>query len=378
MGNSEGNAQRRLGETPGEYIPPAADGSGAGIDTREQRRQVRVQRRERARERRIQAWAMRVSGASYRQIATALGTTVKTAHADCQQELRDQRRMAAETNADRKAVMLAQLERAKLGLNAKVQAGDTKAADVLVKIIDRESKLLGTDAPARHAILARVDQHNTYDYDRPDDDAEVVSLMAPEHRAVYTQLRGREVHTLVAHKQLPPGDRIEVLAASYTSDELRAMVAHRKAKFRLAGYRNLRPQDVDAAKAQDAVYDARDRRRRMTDGWQLTVTPAGCIVTDANSSPLYRLVRVSGTGRWPPSAEHHGHDFVIDSDGIVTGLRFFEMVPDETGAVSYGLPGGGCVRCRTVAEHTLVVDNAQEPIVNVVTAEVLSDWDGES
>jgi hypothetical protein len=219
--NGEGNAPERLGETPGGYIPPS------GIYTREQRRQLRTQQREQAAQRRCQAWALRLAGVDYRSIGKALGVSTKQAFEDCRAERAELRKVANETTGDRKDIQLAQLEKAKTGLAAKIANGDTKAVDSLAKLIDLESRISGTMAPAKHAILANVHQHNTFELDEMDraDHTDrgkraMLNALTDEERRIYFETVARLRRIVLPDD---PERQAQVIAEACTLDELRVM-----------------------------------------------------------------------------------------------------------------------------------------------------------
>ena len=97
-------------------------------------------------DRRYEAIQLRREGKSYRDISAALGCSVSTAFSDVQKELQEVRK---KTREDAETVRDIELERLDLMLKAlfpKAQAGDTKAACTILKIMDRRAKYLGLDA----------------------------------------------------------------------------------------------------------------------------------------------------------------------------------------------------------------------------------------
>jgi len=89
------------------------------------------------------ALALRLEGKTYRTIGAALGVTVKQAYDDVQDALSEITREPAE------AVLQMELERLdevyEHMRRVMVREGDTKAAEVVLKSLDRRAKYLGLD-----------------------------------------------------------------------------------------------------------------------------------------------------------------------------------------------------------------------------------------
>jgi hypothetical protein len=134
----------------------AADRLPRDSDTKRANRAARAQRSEAARQRRFRAFGLRLDGWSYREIGQALQVSNKQAFADVQAEAEQLSKVAREGNSRRRQIMLAQIDRAKRHLAPKIAAGDIRAAETLVKLLDRESRLLGTDAPSKVAAVVAV------------------------------------------------------------------------------------------------------------------------------------------------------------------------------------------------------------------------------
>ena len=96
--------------------------------------------------RRIKALDLRLSGASYRQIAAALSTDVGTAHKDVQRALRETMQEAGDGV---RKVEVARLDRLLLAVWPKAVAGDTAAVHTALRIMERRAVMLGLDAPLR-------------------------------------------------------------------------------------------------------------------------------------------------------------------------------------------------------------------------------------
>lgn len=92
---------------------------------------------------------MRRRGMTYQQIGDALGVNRKTAWTYVQTALRER---ARETAPDRDALIGEQitvLETILEGLLPKAAAGDARAAEVVIRAMDRHARLWGLDAPVR-------------------------------------------------------------------------------------------------------------------------------------------------------------------------------------------------------------------------------------
>lgn len=105
-------------------------------------------------ERRRKAIAMKLAGATYEQIATALGYASRgAACVDIQRALEQS---LAEQHRDAEVMrheLVLQLEQVKRAMWPAMLNGDTKAADVVLKAVDRIAKLVGADAPTRVEVL---------------------------------------------------------------------------------------------------------------------------------------------------------------------------------------------------------------------------------
>lgn len=105
-------------------------------------------------ERRSKAVAMRLAGIDYDTIAQRLGYSDRgAAHKDISRAL-EQNVAELSRNADvLRQEELQRLDRLQAGVWAAAAAGDTKAVDTALKIIDRRCKLLGLDAPQRVEVV---------------------------------------------------------------------------------------------------------------------------------------------------------------------------------------------------------------------------------
>jgi hypothetical protein len=106
---------------------------------------------ERIAERRVRAFGLRKAGASYRQIAQQLGVSLNTAWADVTAELVELRTRTADDVRAYRDLELQRCDEMMLGLWPAVRAGDARAVFAAVKVMDRRARLLGLDAPTKHA-----------------------------------------------------------------------------------------------------------------------------------------------------------------------------------------------------------------------------------
>ncbi len=113
-----------------------------------------------AAERRRQAVALRLSGATYQQIGDKLGVTSSAAHLQVKQELETRAKQSEGKIVELRQIELARVDRVLLAIWDKVLKSDYKAIDKFVKLSERRAKLLGLDAPVQH----KVEQHNIIEY----------------------------------------------------------------------------------------------------------------------------------------------------------------------------------------------------------------------
>lgn len=102
-------------------------------------------------ERKRNALELRLAGASYRDIAQALGISPATAMQDCKEALADIPMQQAD---EMRTVELSRLDRLQRAVWPKAVKGDLQAVDRAIKIIDRRAKLFGLDAPQQVQITA--------------------------------------------------------------------------------------------------------------------------------------------------------------------------------------------------------------------------------
>ena len=97
---------------------------------------------------------MRLAGLDYDTIATRLGYASRgAAHTDISRALEAN---VAEMNRSAEVLRqeeLQRLDRLQAGVWTAAAAGDTRAVETALRIIDRRCKLLGLDAPVRHEVV---------------------------------------------------------------------------------------------------------------------------------------------------------------------------------------------------------------------------------
>lgn len=118
-------------------------------------------------DRRRQAVELRLDGMSYEAIADRLGwRSHSSAHAAVQDGLQDAIREPAESLIRLELLRLDELHRACWG---KAMAGDLRAVDRVLRVMERRARLLGLDKPAAVAVdVSHVD----------DLDAQISALVA--------------------------------------------------------------------------------------------------------------------------------------------------------------------------------------------------------
>jgi DNA-binding CsgD family transcriptional regulator len=126
-------------------VPPKAPKSGRANATGGEHPQRHIGQDETIAERRLRAFKLRKSGASYRQIAEFLDVSVNTAWADVNAELLELREQTRFDVQEVRELELQRCDEMLMGLWAGVKAGDAKAVIAACKVSERRSKLLGLD-----------------------------------------------------------------------------------------------------------------------------------------------------------------------------------------------------------------------------------------
>jgi len=111
--------------------------------------------RVKAHDRHLQALELRKAGATYQAIAHQLGyASPRGAHKAVASALKATLREPADALRE---LELARLDCALLAIWRRVQSGDDKAIDRLVRIMERRAKLLGLDEPPRSKVTLTLD-----------------------------------------------------------------------------------------------------------------------------------------------------------------------------------------------------------------------------
>jgi hypothetical protein len=129
------------------------------LSEKQDKRAVRAQRKEAARQRRTTAYGLHLNGHSFRRIAEQLGVSVRTAYVDFQRERDALADLEREPMLKRRDTAIQRLETLLTGLMAKATAGDARSAEVAIKLIERQAKLLGLDSPLLVAMKADITTH---------------------------------------------------------------------------------------------------------------------------------------------------------------------------------------------------------------------------
>ncbi|MCW5664033.1 MAG: hypothetical protein KIT35_09380 [Piscinibacter sp.] len=103
-------------------------------------------------QRQAKAIALRCAGLSYASIATKLGIGRSQAHELVRKGLDDARHQVAAHADELRVLELSRLDGLLAKVYPKAARGDLQAVDRVLKIGERRAKLLGLDAPVRHAL----------------------------------------------------------------------------------------------------------------------------------------------------------------------------------------------------------------------------------
>lgn len=103
--------------------------------------------KERIAERRTQVFALRLSGASYRQIGKQLGITPDTAWRDVTAVLKELQERSLKTADLYRTLELERLDTMLLSIMTQVRNGNLSAIDRALRISDQRCKLLGLNRP---------------------------------------------------------------------------------------------------------------------------------------------------------------------------------------------------------------------------------------
>ncbi|WP_409264506.1 helix-turn-helix domain-containing protein [Pseudomonas sp. KCJK9000] len=105
-----------------------------------------------AMERKRKAFALRKGGASYTEIADALGISVSTAHGYVTELLKQLSEGTKEDAEVVKQLELMRLDQMWMAIEGQIRKGHLQAIDKGLKVMDRRAKYLGLDSPIKAAI----------------------------------------------------------------------------------------------------------------------------------------------------------------------------------------------------------------------------------
>ena len=88
---------------------------------------------------------------TYDQIGEALGITRQSAHKAVQKALQEIQQRTAEEATELRALECERLDEMGRGLWAEARKGNPKAVEKMLKVMERRAKLIGLDAPTKHA-----------------------------------------------------------------------------------------------------------------------------------------------------------------------------------------------------------------------------------
>lgn len=108
-------------------------------------------RRAKAAERRREAFRLRKEGATFREIGEALGVSGTAARKAILAELETINADTREIAGELIALEAARLDEAHKAIWPKVEVGDLRAIDRMLKIMERRARLFGLDAPSKIA-----------------------------------------------------------------------------------------------------------------------------------------------------------------------------------------------------------------------------------
>lgn len=104
-----------------------------------------------AQERRKKAFDLRKGGANYQQIGDALGMSRQGARKTVEAAIDKLNEEVSDAALHYRTLQLERLERMHFGLWTRAINGDDTAVDRIIKIMDRQAKLLGLDSPTKIA-----------------------------------------------------------------------------------------------------------------------------------------------------------------------------------------------------------------------------------
>ena len=123
-------------------------------------------RRTETAERKRQAVALRIAGATFEQIGERLGISKQAAHGLVVKALEATNKQTAETAEQLRAIELQRLDALQAALWADAMRGDEQKVDRVLRVMQRRAALLGLDAPARQEIAQTIETVEAYEYGR--------------------------------------------------------------------------------------------------------------------------------------------------------------------------------------------------------------------
>lgn len=106
-------------------------------------------------QRKVEALNLRAQGYDYRLIAEQLGVSVNTAYHDVHEALRYLSQYERVLAEDVRGLHLTRLDLLLAGLSDRAFTGDTFAVDSYLRVMERQSRLLGLDAPTQLDVNVR-------------------------------------------------------------------------------------------------------------------------------------------------------------------------------------------------------------------------------
>jgi hypothetical protein len=98
------------------------------------------------------AFALRVKGLSYRDIAAEMGCSVGWAYKLVSDELAKLQAESAEKAAELRQIELERLDGMLVAMREDIDKGDARKIETALKIMERRAKLLGLDAPTKQEV----------------------------------------------------------------------------------------------------------------------------------------------------------------------------------------------------------------------------------
>lgn len=111
------------------------------------------------------AIALRIGGASYKEIGQRLGLSCSAAHKMVMRVLEKDQKKTAEDRERLLQMELMRLDRMQLGLWSQAKSGNQGAVDRVLRIQERRAKYLGLDAPSRRELSGPEGGPIQHEYD---------------------------------------------------------------------------------------------------------------------------------------------------------------------------------------------------------------------